>query len=242
MQINTASPQQIDTELAVLYRELAVANQEIERTIEGLHYALEERKRFTGTRGTRRGQWPTTTAQAIVKLVNKVADPAYTEAGPWTPSAIKALEAYDAAVARRAAVLAEMAPLEAEYDSRPWSRFFTVPGGHIHSSMNCSTCNRGQYATEFGWNPELSGQSEGQAVAAKGPALCTVCFPSAPVEWTAGIKKNHCEGSAKSPVKGSVKRWGMSAYGTCTGCDTRQTVTQFGVIRRHPQAEAKVTA
>ena len=78
----------------------------------------------------------------------------------------------------------EIGNMEALYTG--WSRFFVVTSsqGHIHSSMTCSSCYR---TTTYGWLPELSGDSEAEAVATHGPALCTVCFPSAPVEDT-GLK------------------------------------------------------
>lgn len=64
-----------------------------------------------------------------------------------------------------------------------WNRFFLVTSsaGHIHSGMNCSTCRP---TTEFAWLPTVSGLTEVEAVAEHGPTLCSVCFPSAPVEWT----------------------------------------------------------
>tara|TARA_Y100000310_G_scaffold310554_1_gene355928 strand:- start:109 stop:789 length:681 start_codon:yes stop_codon:yes gene_type:complete len=76
---------------------------------------------------------------------------------------------------------------ENEYDG--WSRFFAVAGGHIHSSMNCSTCNRvtsqsGQTFTAFAWLPTLSGLTTADAIAAHGHTLCSVCFPNAPVAHT----------------------------------------------------------
>lgn len=103
-------------------------------------------------------------------------------------------EARDEAVGR-------MRALEAQYTG--WSRFFLVTssaGGHIHSSMNCSTC---RIDTAFGWLPELSGQTEAEAVAAHGAILCTVCFPSAPVEWTGGI--SHTEQAAKDEREAAKK-------------------------------------
>lgn len=92
--------------------------------------------------------------------------------------------------------LAEIASIGAEIETTDepyrtaggWSRFFLVNnvGGHIHSSMNCSTC---RYDTSFSWLPELSGLTEAEAVDTYGPILCTVCYPSAPVEWTGGEAK-----------------------------------------------------
>lgn len=73
--------------------------------------------------------------------------------------------------------------LEAEYQRRPWSRYFLVVSspGHIHSSTRCQTC---RITTAFGWMPEKSGQSQAEAIAGMGPyaeSLCSVCFPDAPV-------------------------------------------------------------
>lgn len=69
--------------------------------------------------------------------------------------------------------------LNAAYDG--WARFFVVTSsaGHIHSSMSCGTC---RVTTTYGWLPSLSGLTEADAVAECGPALCSVCFPSAPLD------------------------------------------------------------
>lgn len=66
-----------------------------------------------------------------------------------------------------------------------WSRFFLVTSsnGHVHSSMHCSTCRP---TTTYGWLPELSGSTEAEAVADLGSNLCSVCFPTAPVEHQGG--------------------------------------------------------
>lgn len=81
---------------------------------------------------------------------------------------------------------AEIRELEALYTG--WSRFFLVTNtnGHIHSSMNCSTC---YLSTTFSWLPQLSGSTERDAVEECGEILCSVCFPSAPVAWTTGVSK-----------------------------------------------------
>lgn len=79
-------------------------------------------------------------------------------------------------------------PLNAEYETKPWSRFFLVNnrGGHIHSTMACHSC---RITTSFAWLPDMSGLTEKDAVEAYGPHLCSKCFPSAPVEWT--LKLDH---------------------------------------------------
>lgn len=87
------------------------------------------------------------------------------------------------------AIREEAKPLEAIFAAAPWSRFFLVQnhGGHIHSSMHCSTCRP---TTPFGWLPNLSGLTEEDAVTEHGPLLCSVCYPTAPVEWTLGNVKS----------------------------------------------------
>lgn len=76
-----------------------------------------------------------------------------------------------------------------------WSRFFLVTNsnGHIHSSTSCHTCH---WTTDFRWLPTLSGLTEAEAVAEHGEILCSVCFPSAPVEWTQGESKASREAKA----------------------------------------------
>lgn len=88
-------------------------------------------------------------------------------------------EQRDKAASRMAELEAEMAPYEAEFAARRWSRFFLVTNGngHVHSSMSCSTCYQ---TTEFAWLPELAGKTEAEMVEEFGEKACTVCFPSAP--------------------------------------------------------------
>lgn len=153
---------------------------------------------------------------------------------------------------------------EGEWAELRWSRFFIVKAnnGHIHSSMTCSTCNRNGQATLFGWLPNLSGLTEKEAVDEHGTILCSVCFPSAPVEWTLGKQVDeslYCPASGKGVstftlpegktvwpqrVNGNVDygnamvRPGGRAYywaGECPGgCGERGvTVTTNGKIRKH---------
>lgn len=81
------------------------------------------------------------------------------------------------------AIQDEAVPYEREFARRGgWSRAFLVTGGHLHRSMDCSTCNRDGNRTRFNWMPEYSGQDEEQIVDAAGSRVCTVCYPSAPVD------------------------------------------------------------
>lgn len=77
--------------------------------------------------------------------------------------------------------------LDRLYKSHMWSRFYLVVGnanGHIHKDMACHSCYPD---TQYAWLPELSGDSEAEAVQAEGEILCTFCFPSAPVAWCEGV-------------------------------------------------------
>lgn len=87
------------------------------------------------------------------------------------------------------------AELEKRYTG--WSRFFLVTSsaGHIHSSTSCSTCRP---TTRYGWLPELSGRKQEQAVDELGPTLCSVCFPSAPTDWTEGKKITAAQAARKA--------------------------------------------
>ena len=64
-----------------------------------------------------------------------------------------------------------------------WSRFLAVVGGHIHNKEGCHTL---RWDTLTYWLPELSGDTEADAVEAYGEVLCSHCYPSAPVSWQNG--------------------------------------------------------
>ncbi len=145
--------------------------------------------------------------------------------------------------------------LESKYTG--WPRFFTTKGanGHIHSSMDCSTCNKMGTKTDFSWQPELSGLKESDAVAKLGPAMCTTCFPSAPTDWTNGkigqspeamAASGICPGSGSSKYDKSTlneyesfRRDGggilsvTDRYVDCPKCGQQFKLTAKGVIRKH---------
>jgi len=75
----------------------------------------------------------------------------------------------------------EIADREDVFHANRWARFEAVPGGHIHNRN--STCHTLRPTTRVAWIVELSGDTEADAVALYGPALCSHCFKSAPVEW-----------------------------------------------------------
>lgn len=139
-----------------------------------------------------------------------------------------------AAQAEEDAKLAYRAYTEAEETYGGWPRFFLVTSsnGHVHSSLWCSTTYP---TTQWAWLPELSGLSEAEAVADQGSILCSICFPSAPVEWTSGLSKadaakqaNRCPGGGRSVDTALPHRVGYYSgnWGTCPECAARITITK----------------
>lgn len=83
---------------------------------------------------------------------------------------------------REDALRGELAPYSLEYAARGgWTRYFLVNNstGHVHSSMECSTCF---VSTEYRWLTGESGKSAEDLVELAGERACTVCFPWAPVD------------------------------------------------------------
>lgn len=224
------TPPVIDAELARLHGIVRDQEQPIRHAFDALHRIAGHKPHYS-----RRGSlFAERDADAETLVRTRLADGVYT-VRPWDEdSARRALAALDAARATARAARAAMAPLDAEWDRRRWSRFFLVTGGHIHASTGCHTLRP---TTMVGWLPDLSGLSEADAVAAHGTILCTHCFPTAPVEWTVGPVKAEdpttCPGSGRGPVSGTIKHRAYSAYGRCPECGTDQVVTAAVRVRKH---------
>jgi hypothetical protein len=81
--------------------------------------------------------------------------------------------------------------IDIEFERRGgWSRYWLVvsSSGHIHRDTECHTCNKGKKPTSFALYPMLSGFTTADAVAKLGAALCSFCFPEAPVEHREQVK------------------------------------------------------
>lgn len=106
----------------------------------------------------------------------------------WVESgdAQKEVDTYDRKIAESKAKVEELAAKMSVYDDEfnrrgGWTRAFFVAnaGGHVHSSMNCSTCYP---TTRFQWLTSYSGKDENEIVGDAGQRACTVCYSSAPVD------------------------------------------------------------
>jgi len=96
----------------------------------------------------------------------------------------QALAYYETTGSEVAAALLAVTQMEDIY-RRPgnrWQRFFPCGNrdGHIHASYR--DCPTVRWSTPMAWRPDLSGLTVDEAVEKLGPALCSVCFPAAPVE------------------------------------------------------------
>jgi hypothetical protein len=174
--LTTAEPREIDTELADLYHEESALQKRVESAVKSIRQAL-------GQRGIkRRGyiEWPTTNADAVTEIRGK--GDAYLGSGRH---AHEVVAKYDAAVAALKANHDAQAPMHAEFSRRGgWTRFFAVPDGHIHRLQNCPTLHRGKERTELSWLLDMSGTDEDKAIAELADSahvLCSVCVPNAPV-------------------------------------------------------------
>lgn len=233
---------EVDTQLAALWERQQDALQHEAQGLMSTHWILGERRGYSG----RRPAWPTTDDVAERLTREKLAQAQATEIGfPWSvkvdgriilghqaQSAQHALGEIDKARADWQAAHAQAEPLEEEYSRLRWPRFFLVTNanGHIHSSMHCQTTFP---TTQWAWLPNLSGLTEADAVADQGPRLCSVCFPSAPTEWTLGLPAKvdpaRCEGSGK--VGERIKSY--SRYGRCPACGRTVGLSNTGVTRTH---------
>lgn len=75
---------------------------------------------------------------------------------------------------------ATAAVINHEHNYTGWNRYWLVTSspGHIHQSMECVSCYP---TTTYALVPQLSAKRPPQAIDMFGPAMCSVCFPDAPV-------------------------------------------------------------
>lgn len=223
---------EVDTKLAELHGRLA----KVYANADANKLTLA---RFAGAEPVYETRTRRVVRESVEELVTSVQELLDTERIPRYDQerARQAIQRHHDLLAERAAIREEMKPLDDEFDANPWSRFFLVTssaGGHIHRSTSCSTT---RIRTGFAWLPDLSGLTEKDAVAAHGPLLCTVCYPSAPVEWTVGIAKDEsdkCPGSGERVANPNSRR-----YLRCPHCGESVSVTSTGKLRSHKKAKVK---
>lgn len=204
--LTTATPVEIDTVLYDLYLQQHKARYKVSTTAEAVHRAAKD-KRVYG----RRAHWKMTTAQAIdaATCIAENDDQSY-----YRRQATEALNGYTEARAALAAIHAEQATIGSEFTRRGgWTRAYLVTNGngHVHSSMTCSTCNRGEQATSFEWMVDYSDQPETVIVADAGWRACTRCFPTAPIGDAESLPTKMFSAEDKTKAQAKTEREGKKA-------------------------------
>lgn len=136
-----------------------------ERAIYAVHYQAGDQRVWSG----HDYEWQMTFLDARVKADQR-------------ESGRQAVAAYDRQEEIKDQIREEMADCHAVWLDHRWTRAFLVTntGGHVHSSMDCSTCFD---STRYEWLTGYSGADEDEIVKAAGEIACTVCYPSAPSEY-----------------------------------------------------------
>lgn len=171
-------PLEVDTEIAGLDDKRFPLVGRLERILTDAHrYVGDKKTRLSSSRET----WTMSHTDALVKLREMVAAGEDKEVRIGIGARGRCLENYETVRAQVRELDEQIDALEAVWRVQKWTRAFIVRGrdGHIHKSRSCHTCRP---TTDFGWLPQLSGQSEEEIVAAAGEMACTVCYPSAPVD------------------------------------------------------------
>lgn len=155
MDLTTASPAEIDTELYKHYSKIA-----------GLE-TLQQR------------------AQRTIDFIDEIEPGSYNSKVPEYSQARRAKLAaeVDALGAQVLQILnRDVSPLEQEFHNRGgWTRYYLVDNtnGHVHKNTRCTTCFP---TTSYSWLIEQSGMTAEDLVELAGIQACTVCFPWAPVD------------------------------------------------------------
>lgn len=238
------TPPQVDEILAAASLDAEKAQLRIAHALESIHRYVGDAQEVWYVGRQRRTRWAMSHTAVVEAARAGAPDATDTYAAKYQLPG--ALERFDDATSAFKAASATIEAGNEEFSRRGgWSRFFLVTGGHIHSSMNCSTCNKNGALTSFGWLPSLSGLTEADAVKEHGAILCTVCFPSAPVEWTnqheldaAAKAASQCPGAGTWDWEKAAKDAGKKPqygrrYQTCPHCNQLISITSRGKLRAH---------
>jgi hypothetical protein len=170
------TPVEIDTALAALYEQMYRLMAARDRAAVSVRQAAGAQRIYRYGRGSQ--TWSMSLSESLDKARAVVSGGgmAY-EVG----QAQRALDSFEKATKGLAENEAEQNVFHEEFDRRGgWTRAFLVTNvnGHVHRSMNCSTCHM---TTQFQWMVAYSDHAEAEIVEAAGWRACTVCYPTAPV-------------------------------------------------------------
>ena len=176
--------------LNVARKEASVAS-----ALNSIHYSANDdhRRRYDSRSG-----WKLTDVEAQDKLAAMIEATEYPfRAKEWQADLDKLAQAHaNLAQAREARNAADKWA-----DHGRWNRFSVVPGGHIHTDLHCFTFRR---TTDVRWAYPVSGDSVTEAIETYGEALCTHCFPEAPVAQTTAKVGTNADGSPQTKAEAAA--------------------------------------
>jgi hypothetical protein len=162
-----------------LYNAMLVAaakTARVESALDHIHHVAGDsyNHRYNSRSGWKMSEAEATTAAA---------DLAATDQTYKGKEAQRALDKLTAAEAELAQARADKKAADKWADHGRWNRYAVVPGGHIHTNEGCFTL---RFDTDVRWAYEVSGDSVADAIDTYGEALCSHCYPDAPVAQTLG--------------------------------------------------------
>jgi hypothetical protein len=174
----TIGPVAHDTKTAELHEQAAKIQATLDAHRDKMHRMARDRKEWIG----RQQYWRMTRAQVDEQLRCLVSVHGDTFDVRYGLKPSEALVREQEKVAKLAGVMLQIEEMEKVFRANRWNRFFPClnADGHIHSSFH--GCPSVRATTAMAWYPQLSGKTVEDAVAELGPALCSICFPLAPVE------------------------------------------------------------
>jgi hypothetical protein len=167
------NPFDFDTKLAQLHADRARHQGKVSKLADELHRLCGDRKAYRGARDL---SWGLSLRECEDTLRHRMA--LHGDGSAYT--ALSSLASERAMVEAYTAVIGAMDAVYGRQGNR-WTRFFpsvTKSQPHIHRTLTCRTLYP---TTVMTWAPALSGKTDEQAVAELDEALCSVCFPDAPV-------------------------------------------------------------
>ncbi|WP_431977630.1 hypothetical protein [Micromonospora haikouensis] len=139
-------------------------------------------------------------------------------------------------------LVTRIAPLDAVHDLYRWRRWWAAPGGRVHASASCPTC---QPITPLSWHVALSGADDATAAEEEGWKICTICVPAVarhPAFRTPGRRNSgHADARGNCLYQGppTDARWTATPHGRCPQCTAVGIPVNrsSGLLRRHTHAE-----
>lgn len=185
-----------DKELYLAMLNVAAKESRVASALNSVHHAVndEYRQRYDSRSG-----WKLSEAEATTRC----ADIAATDTTYVGRQAQDSLDRYNAACSELITARAERDAADKWADHGRWLRYAVVPGGHIHNEMGCFTL---RWDTDVRWAYPVSGDSVAEAIETYGEALCSHCYPDAPVAQTLGKVQVDSEGHPISQAEAQAIR------------------------------------